>query len=165
MDSAVWGIVGTAVGALASIGTTWLSNRHAQKLQTLTSLRERQERFNAFQRETLIDLQEALHDALRLATQAHLEDEAAFHAGGTWNENVLSEDVNEGVRIAQRRVAILAERVADEKLRTEVVGLMAKVNAITMSNSLQDSRSAWQESLTRLTLTSVSLGTTLRALY
>src|SRR5258706_789194 len=122
MDSAAWGLIGTLVGALASIGTTFLTTRNAHRLQVVTKENERVERANAFQRQTLLDLQEALHDALRLTTQGHIQDREAHQGGMDWGKNMLDEPVNEDFRLAQRRVAILIERISEDSLRTRIKG-------------------------------------------
>jgi len=72
----------------------------------------------------LLELQEAVHDALRLVNRAHIEDTAAHYATKEWGKNMLSDEVNEGIRLAQRRVGLLIERVSDDDLRTSVKGLM-----------------------------------------
>jgi hypothetical protein len=74
VDPAAWGVIGTAVGALASIGTTWLTNRNSANLQASAKAAERVETQRAFQRQTLLELQDAFHDAIRLAARVHLED-------------------------------------------------------------------------------------------
>jgi hypothetical protein len=74
MESAIWGLIGTVVGALASIGTTWLTTISSSKLQKEKAQEDRLERANAFQRETLLELQEALHDTLRLVSRAYIQD-------------------------------------------------------------------------------------------
>lgn len=130
MEPAIWGLLGTIVGALASIGTSWISTHSAHRLQSSRANEERAERASTFQRQTLLELQEAIHDALRLITRAHLEDCQSHRQSGKWGTNMLPEEVNEGSRLAQRRVAILAERVANDELRNEVkaaMNLTAKV--------------------------------------
>lgn len=124
MDAAVWGFIGTIVGALASIGTAWLSSENSLKLQNRNAQDQRTEFARSFQRQTLLELQEAIHDALRFIGRAHLEDYAAYKQSGNWGTSKLSDEVNEGSRLAQRRVVILAERVTDESLRKEVKNLM-----------------------------------------
>ena len=91
MDAAVWGLLGTIVGTLASIGTTWISGRHAFSLQREAASDEYRERHRAFQRETLIQLQDVLHDSLRMMTRAYFEDTNSFKKSGEWERSFLSE--------------------------------------------------------------------------
>jgi hypothetical protein len=73
----------------------------------------------------LLDLQEAIHDALRLLHRTYLEDSQAHRTTNEWGKSNLSDEVNEGVRLAQRKVAILVERVADDGVRTDVKAPMS----------------------------------------
>jgi len=117
MEAALWGFVGTVVGALASMITTILSTRNSSWLHKQAVEQEKEERRRAFQRETLIELQDVIHDLMRLITQGHLEDVRAHQAGKAWKGNLLSEDVSNGQRLARRRLVILIERIADDELR------------------------------------------------
>lgn len=165
MESAVWGLIGTVVGALTSIGTTWMASHNSTKLQKQADLDGRVERIRAFQRETLLELQEALHDALRLMSRAYIEDCASYEKTGNWASSRLSEEVNEGIRLAQRRVAIFTERVADDSLRMEIKNLMKLGNEMLFAHSRSESGAA----LDQLTLNSIGvlekLGIILRNTY
>ena len=140
MDAAAWGLIGTVVGALASIGTTWLTSKSSQRLHQERLQVERIERSRSLQRQTLLDLQEAIHDALRLVNSAHIEDRNAHSQTREWGSNLFSEEVNEGIRIAQRQVAILAERVNDDDLRSYVKELMNEATHVLLSSNEQESR-------------------------
>lgn len=140
MDAAIWGLLGTIVGALASIATTWLAGRGSYRLQQEKSRDERAERASVFQRQTLLDLQEAIHDALRRVNRAHIEDRRAHHAAKEWGKNMLSEEVNEGIRLAQRRVSLLVERVSDDDLRMNVKSLVSGATKVLLSRSEQESQ-------------------------
>jgi hypothetical protein len=120
MESAVWGLIGALVGAFASIATTYIQTRNEKYLREVEERRQRDERLRAFQRDTLIEVQDALHDFWRMATRCYLEDEAAFKKTGKWAAQLLSEEVNEGHRALARRVTILLERIADDQLRSNV---------------------------------------------
>lgn len=135
MQSAIWGLIGTIVGALASIGTTWISGRNASNLQKQSSSLERMERERAFQRETLVALQDALHDALRMMARAYLEDNASYKQTGNWGKSLLSEEVDEGLRLANRKVSILIGRVANDPLRSELKDVMKEVGQVCLARS------------------------------
>lgn len=138
MESAIWGLLGAIVGASASIAAAWLAARSSYEVQRAKASDERAERANAFQRQTLLDLQEAIHDALRLVARAHIEDTDAHGATKEWGKNMLSDEVNEGVRVAQRRVAILIERVADDQLRASVKALMETAAGALLARSARE---------------------------
>ena len=120
MEAAVWGLIGTLVGAFTSIATTWLSTRNSYNLQSARLIEERAERAKAFQRETLLALQDAVHATLRLNARAHLQTHQMYRSTGVWGHGVLTEEVDEGIRLANRKVAILIERISDESLRASV---------------------------------------------
>jgi len=165
MDSAIWGLIGTLVGALSSIGTTWLASRSSHHLQTVTRSHELAERASSFQRQTLLDLQEALHDALRLTTQAHIQDRDSHLGGTTWGSNMLNEPLNEDLRLAQRRVAILNERISDENLRTKVRELMGIAHNALLAKSPIEARANLQQCYTAGAATLETVGTVLRSHY
>lgn len=142
MDSAVWGLLGTVVGALSSIATTWLTALSMSKREQDKLREDRFERARAFQRQTLIELQDAIHDAMRLASRAFIEDDNAARAGKEWGRNMLSDDVDEGLRVAQRRVAILSDRVADDDLRASVKSLMQVNTQVALARSKGEAESA-----------------------
>lgn len=165
MDAAIWGLLGTIVGALASIGTTWIAGRHAFGLQRESATLERAERFRAFQRETLIQLQDAMHDSLRLTTRAHIEDTAAFRRTGEWGKPVLSEEVNEGVLVAARRLTILIERVADDDLRAEIKNVNDAMNRVLMARTQVEADNALSHAYQTGGTALEHIGPVLRALY
>ena len=78
MEPVTWGflgtIVGTIVGASASIITTLITGRYSIKLQKDAISHERNERAREFQRNNLLELQNVLSSHMRLVTRAHLED-------------------------------------------------------------------------------------------
>lgn len=135
MESAIWSLLGAIVGAAASIATAWLAARSSYELQRKKSAEDRADRASSFQRETLLEVQEAIHDSLRLASRAHHEDLKAYRTTKEWGQNMLPDDLSEGVRLAQRRVAILVERIADDQLRVAVKGLMRTVTTALLAQT------------------------------
>lgn len=126
---------GTAVGALSSIGTTWLANQSSYRLQRERARDELAERSNTLQRESLLDVQDAIHDAIRLVHRAHIEDLKAHRTDKTWGKNLLPEDMSEEIQLAQRRVFILVERIMDEDLRGQIKSLMGTATEVLMARS------------------------------
>ncbi len=165
MDAAIWGLLGAIVGALASISATWLSILSSYRLQREKDQSERIERARSFQRETLVDLQEAIHDALRTINRAHMEDLNAHRAGKPWGTNLLPEELDEGVRLTLRRVLILVERVADDEVRQQVKGLMGNLWATLLANSLSESQNHFRKVFKDSTPVLERIGTVLRQNY
>jgi hypothetical protein len=142
MDAATWGFVGalagTVVGASASIVTTIISGWNANRLQKNADALERTERARAFQRSNLLELQDSLQDAMRLIGRAHHEDMLAARESGEWGKSMLSEEVNQGTLLANRNLAILTERVANDELRSNLRKLrQTMTNCLTSSSELE----------------------------
>ena len=165
MDAAIWGFIGTIVGAFASIGTSWLSSANSLKLQNRNAQDQRTESARSFQRQTLLELQEAIHDALRLVGRAHVEDYLAYKKSGSWGTAILSEEVNEGSRLAQRKVAILTERVTDESLRIEVKILMSIATQALLAKTQDEADGALNRAFSESTQVLERLGAVLRQHY
>jgi hypothetical protein len=117
---ALWGLIGTLIGALASIGTTWITTRNAATQQIASAEYARAEQNRAFQRETLLQLQTEVSDLLRLVARAHLQDRKAFQAGSPWGHNMLDSDLDADMGTSFKKVSILTARVVDEQLRADV---------------------------------------------
>jgi hypothetical protein len=138
VEAAIWGLLGTIVGALASIGTTFIQTRNTHALQRSVAQIEREERRRFFQRDTIVELQDTLHDLYRMVTRAFLEDEALFRKHGTWGNHPLSEEVNDGVRVLRRRLIILVGRVADDELRGEINAASEALMGMTMARTQEE---------------------------
>jgi hypothetical protein len=138
LEPAIWGLLGTIVGALASIGTTFIQTRNSHALQRSVTQKESEERRRSFQRDTLVERQDTLHDLYRMVTRAFLEDKALFRQHGTWGTHPLSEEVSDGERVLRRRVTILAGRVADDELRGEINAASEALWGITMAPNREE---------------------------
>ena len=117
---AVWGLIGTLIGALASIGTTWITARNASTQQIAIAERARDEQNRTFQRETLLELQTAVSDILRLVSRAHFQDLVAFRSGTTWGRNMLDDALDAEMGTTFRKISLLTARVVDDQLRQEI---------------------------------------------
>jgi len=138
---ALWGLIGTLIGALASVGTTWITTRNAATQQIASAEYARDEKNRAFQRETLLDLQAAVSEMFRLIARAHLQDRKAFRDGTAWGRNMLDEDLDADMGAAFRKVSLLTARVVDDQLREEVklaVESAAKVSVAVDERSAID---------------------------
>lgn len=165
MDSVIWGFIGTLVGALASIGTTWISSISNSNLHKQASEQERKERERSFQRNTLLELQDALSDVLRMITQAHIEDVNAYRINGNWGNNMISDEVNEGELAANRKASILIERVANDKLRTELKEIIILSSSVCRAISYNDAKNIFSKVNMNTKVAMENLGAALRNLY
>mgnify|MGYP004546618315 CR=1 FL=1 len=142
---ALWGLIGTLIGALASIGTTWITTRNAATQQIASAEYSRAEQNRAFQRETLLELQTAVSDLMRLVSRAHLEYRQAFHAGTAWGRHMLGEELDADIGTSFRKVSVLNARVADDQLRTNVK--LAMESAAKVSEAVDESSAIYQFSV------------------
>jgi hypothetical protein len=128
MESALWGLIGTVVGAAASILTTILTAKNAARLHSATESAERMERSRAFQRTTLLELQDTMQTAMRCAGQIFHATFLSFKRTGQWDSEPIPDELDEGLRSANMRLTALIERVADDSLREACRGVHSKIN-------------------------------------
>lgn len=165
MNAATWGLIGTLVGAITSIATTWIASRNNIHLQMVTNHQERADRANTFQIQTLVELQNEIHENLRLTTQAYIQDRDAHISGIEWGQNMLQEPLNEDLRLVQSKVAILSERVSDDQLRVEIKTFMNTTHKTLLCRSVADAKSLMEESYAIGNKLLESIGTVLRKHY
>lgn len=68
MVSAVWGFIGTVVGAITTLAATWLNNRQGSRQEERRTIDARIEHAREFQRVTLIALQEKINDCAKVCS-------------------------------------------------------------------------------------------------
>lgn len=165
MEPAFWGLMGTVVGALASIATTYIQSRHADSLRSAASKEEREERHRAFQRETLIELQDVIHDLCRMVIRGHLEDVASYRKTGEWGRQALSEEVNEGQRVLRRRAMLLTSRVSNDELRRSINASFETLVRLSMARSFDEAKHMHRVTDTEVPAVLEQLGNELRRQY
>jgi hypothetical protein len=93
VDAAVWGFIGTilgaVVGASASVATTVIASKNAAAMQSQADSLDRSERSRAFQRDNLLATQEALQSVGRLVSRAFHHDVMACRGGAEWAKTLL----------------------------------------------------------------------------
>ena len=165
MEAAAWGILGTAVGAAASIATTLLASRNSANLQLEAARLERLEKHRAFQRETLIELQDALHNELRSIALVYQADDIAFHQSGNWGSQLLGEDLNEKAHQTGRRRLLLTERVSDDQLREHIKRVSSLCTQVLLARDKRTAESAFHSLATEGNSAMERIGKVLRSLY
>jgi hypothetical protein len=73
-----------------------------------------------FQRQTLLDVQEALLEWARLNQMHAQADRAAFKQTGVWGKNLVGPELSEREMNANRRLALLKSRIRDDGLRARI---------------------------------------------
>jgi hypothetical protein len=119
VDPAVWGVIGVIVGGLitssVTLGAEIVRGRNAASLDRKKRDDDRQLARDAFQRETLLALQEALNRWMRAVAQMSMWDTRSLREQGRLV--LLPEDLNTEVFEAGIRMMFLTERVTDDDLR------------------------------------------------
>lgn len=165
MEAAIWGILGTAVGAAASIATTLLAARNSANLQLEAARLERLEKHRAFQRETLIQLQDALHNELRSIALIYQADAVAFYQSGKWGSQLLGGELNEKARQTGRRRLLLTERVSDDQLREHIKHVSSLCTQVLLASDKRVAESAFHQLTTDGNAAMERIGKVLRSLY
>ncbi|MEH2504991.1 hypothetical protein V1290_003802 [Bradyrhizobium sp. AZCC 1578] len=144
-DASGWlPFVTLALGYGAKTVEDWIQNKR-------TMAREREARDEArrdqrfirritFQRETLLELQEASLQLARATGKAHYLDEMAFRESRAWRKSLLPDDLDEGYRVAQARNSMLSERVQDKTVR-DLVGQMKTASTAAVFAADRDTAS------------------------
>ncbi|MCR9025504.1 MULTISPECIES: hypothetical protein [Aeromonas] len=169
MDELSWGFIGVisgaVIGASTSIITTILTGKNTFRLQQNANNQERMEKARAFQRETLLAVQETLNDTLRSMMQIHLADLMAAKDGGKWGRNLIDNELDENNRTCNRRLQILTERIADDALRQDLYELHAAIYNSTRATSKEEANQKVNSSVTQAEGFMKHLGAVLRAQY
>jgi hypothetical protein len=100
---------------------------------------QRYERRTNFQRQTLLDLQEASMQLARATGAAHHQDEMAYRTTGKWQKQLLPSDLDEGYRLAQTLTSMLSVRVRDDSVRQLVKNLKTHSTEAMISANQDDS--------------------------
>jgi hypothetical protein len=121
----------------------WFQNRRdvAREREAREAIRQEQrfERRSTFQRQTLLDLQEACMQLTRATGATHHLDEMSFRSSGTWQRQLLPEELDKNYHLAQTRTLMLSVRVRDDVVRQLVEKLRSHSAKATMSTSQADS--------------------------
>ncbi|HDX8434547.1 TPA: hypothetical protein RQN11_000032 [Aeromonas dhakensis] len=169
MDELSWGFIGVisgaVIGASTSIITTILTGNNTFRLQQDANNQERMEKARAFQRETLLAVQETLNDTLRSMMQIHLADLKAEKAGGKWGRNLIDNELDENDRVSKRRLQILTERIADDALRQGLSELHDTIHNCNRATSKDEAIKQVNNSVAQADEFMKHLGLVLRSLY
>jgi hypothetical protein len=165
MESALWGFLGTLVGVGSSVSTTYLTNKKSINLQKDADLLKRNELSRAFQRETLLNLQDTLYETMRLIGQIHIEDSNNYKKTGIWGKSEFSEEVNENFMLSMRKLSILKERISNNQLRLNLNDLHQDLSKAIFSKSEDDFFVLFQNILDKFESFMEELGVILRENY
>ncbi|RBO12862.1 hypothetical protein DSL61_18720 [Vibrio cholerae] len=111
-------MIGTIIGALASITTTVIASWNMNNLSNKAKEYEREEIAKEFQRQTILELQVELLEYFRSCAQIYKNDEIDFEKTGKWGNSML--DLVNKNRELSAKTSILIQRVADHELRAKL---------------------------------------------
>ncbi|MGE6780038.1 hypothetical protein ACQKFL_20565 [Vreelandella titanicae] len=147
MEPVTWGfigtIVGTVAGASASILTTVIAERNRRSIRRDEATYAREERAREFQCKNLLKVQDVLSSTMRLVAKAHLEDMQHYSNRQTESDPaMLSGDLDNEIRLSNKKLSILSERIADDLLRENIKLLRAKMTAVLVAKNPAESEGA-----------------------
>jgi hypothetical protein len=141
-----------------------LKAREEERRQNLTDKRQ------AYQRDTLTELQEQLSSLTRITGKAHHADRAAWKAASrptTYPVSLLPPGVSDEFNVVQRRVLILSERVDEAVIRDGVRSLLQAIgNAVPLPgvSTAAEADTALLQAVERFRSLNETIGSTLRSL-
>ena len=122
------------------------------------------ERRASFQRQTLLDLQEAVFDLMRATGAMHHQDEMAYRKTGQWEKQLHGEELNQKAQLAMRRVSMLSTRVRDISLRELIEKFRTHCVEATVSGTRESSRDGLDNAVASFDLVQKRVGELLRTL-
>lgn len=170
MNPLTWGflgtLIGTIVGASASILTTLINSRnHSKNIRNL-EIYKRQEIFREFQRDNYLKIQETIYKTFRLATLLHLEDIENLKKTGMWQKSLLNSKNDNGLMIALKDLSIYLERIQNDDAREELRTLIEKISSTSKTSSKTESEAIMFDIATNhFDKTMANLGIELRKNY
>jgi hypothetical protein len=148
--------------------TDWFEHRHHTRRdrEAREAVRRDQlfERRTSFQRQTLLDLQEACAQLVRTAGAIQHQDYVAYRSTGKWTMQQVPDDLAEGNRLAQARTGMLIARVRDDTVRELTDKLKTHAGEVIRSQTHKDSQRAEIDMLEIYTRLNERIGQVLRTL-
>jgi hypothetical protein len=135
MDAFTWGLVGTLIGASASILTTVLTNFTSLNIWKNTKRQEREERARAFQRETLLELQVQMRDYVRSNYLVVQYDMKVYNETGEWLGKNIPADLDNKLLDLNSTTSLLIQRVSNDDLRLKLEELKKTVTKLMLSET------------------------------
>ena len=137
MEPATWGfigtLVGTIVGASASIFATYLNSRANVNIQKNTEKFKRAELFREFQRDNLLKLQDEFSVGMRLFGKAYLETTDYFKKYGSLQDFRLSNEVDVSLNSMSQNLVKLTERVDNQIVREKIIDIRKEMSSVVVS--------------------------------
>jgi hypothetical protein len=164
--TAVTTLISVSLGFASSQLAEWLKDRRAyerEQASRLSTRRDKQlERRNDFQRQTLLDLQEAVQKIIRNAAKMHHLDIMAQRGGQAWHTTRFPDGVNNGSRLDNVQATKLVVRVRDGNIRSLAERFKTECTAVLFADSEQDGEAKLAKAAASFQLLNDLIGQTLR---
>jgi hypothetical protein len=170
MEPEVWVPIATLLlGYVGSLITEAFRDRRQRDREEAARREERRrvrdEGAAEFQRETLLRLQEALHDVGRAVSRSVHEDKMTYRKTGKWGRVLPSEETGQAGMEAYRLTHILRVRVFDDELRDLVSEYTETSTRAELAHSEQEADLNWDASFQAFQKANDRIGVLLRDLY
>jgi len=169
MDPLTWGfigtLIGTVVGASASIITTIINGRTASMNQNKQEIYKRQEIFREFQPDNYLKIQESTYKAHRLVTLLHVQDMQNLKDSGQWQQGILNAENSNELLYTVQDLTMYFERIQNEKVREEIRNLTDKMLKVSHTSDWKESNQLLGEINLDISNAMKILGTELRNNY
>jgi hypothetical protein len=136
-------VLTTILGACIVLITEALRDRRTSERERAARAETRRlqllERRTTFQRQNLLDLQEALLQLARTTGQMQIYDIKAYRNTGTWQKNLYPPELDEANRVANTRTSMLGVRVRDNAVRDLLEQFKSCSAGVIMSRSAEES--------------------------
>jgi hypothetical protein len=131
------------LGYIAKSVTDWIDFRRTSERERNGREESRRDRLLErradFQRQTLLDLQEAMMRLMRSSAEINHQDVVAFRKTGKWGRQLVGDELSENHRLANASVTTLSVRVRDQSVRDLVRDLQSGSTAMVLCDSEQES--------------------------
>lgn len=155
--------------ALSQIGDARKDRRQAARDRALSEAQSAErvvERRTAFQRETLLALQEAMAGLVRATGRIHYEDTLqARVAGEPWGTAMVTEELSERHMEVTVETSKLLVRIEDAQLRELVANFVTFSSGVGRARSKEESRKLLAQTIEAHALATECLGALLRSVY
>ncbi len=125
---------------------------------------EKQEIANAFQRETVLELQTELLEYFRSCGQIYRNDRVNFENTGKWGHSIPDE-LAEKNRVLNAKTTILIQRISNDELRVSLMALKDSFTKCLMADNELDATSYHRKAVEDYDTASELLGKVLRSTY
>lgn len=136
------------LGFAASSLNEWFRDKRAKNREHEARMAARRERLSDrradFQRQTLLDLQEAVLVVTRSLWSLHSHDLDVARTSGHWELRLIPEELNQEHASANAKTILLAARVRNDEIRSLAGQLRDRGNVVMLCDSETSSRRAIQ---------------------